>query len=693
MFRSQTMTLHQIMFAPESMWDTMNYLAHNENVMFTHNYGPNYKPTNSLVLYANKKIKRCEELFHLLGNIEAKIKEFDLPLYEFKKSAGEYVKEIDDYCFRNSIEGPKLFEESESITKNKANLLQNQLDNFDQMLEKRLRTIENQMAFKEIDELVPYELAFATDSYVGGNGNHPENEVSSRFTKLDKRFNSILGILPTENALKLQKLIFRVAKENVVIRSKNLDEVTDPLVNAKSKQKNKTLMFILFPKGEHDIVYQRISSVLPSFDFVTLEIPSSANRTEMALNLQNELEDNRNILLKTKAEINTILDSFSQPKFLPKISYLYFLRLVLKREENFARHLIFLEEKEGFYQLQIWLPKDYSDTLNKELDQMRLSDSNFTKPKIVEMSQRDMNRMPMLSKPPTAFKLNEFTAPFQNIVDTYGVPRYQEINPAIFTIITFPFMFGLMFGDVGHGSLLLCFALYAVFWVKDRFSILYEIKWLLLLMGIFSVYCGLIYNEFFSVPLILSSSCYEKEGDKITRKPDCVYPFGTDWMWAQSSNETSFTNSFKMKFSIIIGVVQMLLGIILKGLNGFYFSSYVDLFFEAIPQFLFMSVTFGYMSFCIIVKWLQDWTGKESISIIQIFIGLFSVDQPLYADAATQQLIQRIFIVTALVCFLLMLIPKPLILHFRSKNPRRNSAHRLPDDEFDQQHKLIGSVK
>lgn len=57
--------------------------------------------------------------------------------------------------------------------------------------------------------------------------------------------------------------------------------------------------------------------------------------------------------------------------------------------------------------------------------------------------------------PPTHFKLNEFTTVFQDIVSTYGVPLYKEINPAYFTIITFPFLFGVMFGDVGHGSFLL----------------------------------------------------------------------------------------------------------------------------------------------------------------------------------------------------------------------------------------------
>ena len=106
--------------------------------------------------------------------------------------------------------------------------------------------------------------------------------------------------------------------------------------------------------------------------------------------------------------------------------------------------------------------------------------------------------------------MNDFTAPFQEVVNTYGVPRYQEVNPALFAIPIFPFLFGVMFGDIGHGGVLLAMGIWLTTssQAKKMAGAFYGIRYLLLLMGIFSFYCGWIYDEFFSLPFNIFGSCY-----------------------------------------------------------------------------------------------------------------------------------------------------------------------------------------
>ena len=118
--------------------------------------------------------------------------------------------------------------------------------------------------------------------------------------------------------------------------------------------------------------------------------------------------------------------------------------------------------------------------------------------------------------PPTHFRVNKYTHGFQEFVNTYGIPRFKEVNPALFTAATFPFLFGIMYGDVGHGSILLLGAAFLVITEKNfnkrtteemTYSI-FEARYMLLGMGICAVYCGLVYNDYFALGLNLFGSTY-----------------------------------------------------------------------------------------------------------------------------------------------------------------------------------------
>jgi V/A-type H+-transporting ATPase subunit I len=60
---------------------------------------------------------------------------------------------------------------------------------------------------------------------------------------------------------------------------------------------------------------------------------------------------------------------------------------------------------------------------------------------------------------PAALKNPPLVSGFQGLVTTYGQPNYDELDPTPVLALTFPLIFGIMFGDVGHGLLLLLLGL------------------------------------------------------------------------------------------------------------------------------------------------------------------------------------------------------------------------------------------
>lgn len=402
-----------------------------------------------------------------------------------------------------------------------------------------------------------------------------------------------------------------------------------------------------------------------------------------------KIKETRDIVKVTQEELKKYLISINRLDD-TEVSAIKVYQWFLVKEKSLYTSLNKLKSGDRLLVGLFWLPDSKIDELNAKIADIR-EDRNISGPQIWKRTNHEI-------KPPTYFRLNEFTSVFQDITNTYGVPNYKEVNPSIFGIITFPFLFGVMFGDIGHGFMLfmvgVALCLFAEPLKNSSLAGIAQVRYLIVLMGLFATWNGICYNDFMSLPIELGT-CYDivTRGDTRTAelRDNCVYSVGFDPTWYLASNELQFINGFKMKMSVIFGVAQMSLGIFMKAFNAFYFMTLVDFFFEFLPQITLLLCLFGFMDMLIVVKWLTNWEGRtgRAPSIISIMINMFlsqgQVDDnvdPLLWNASTQQMICIILLLIALICVPTMLLVKPL--YMRCKHNSHAKRHNSIGQRYNQ---------
>jgi V/A-type H+-transporting ATPase subunit I len=99
---------------------------------------------------------------------------------------------------------------------------------------------------------------------------------------------------------------------------------------------------------------------------------------------------------------------------------------------------------------------------------------------------------------PTKLKNGWFSKPFGMFVEMYGVPQYSDIDPTPFVAITYSILFGLMFGDLGQGLVLMLLG-----WLFYKFKKM-RLGAIGIRIGLSSAFFGLMYGSFFGDEEILT---------------------------------------------------------------------------------------------------------------------------------------------------------------------------------------------
>lgn len=530
----------------------------------------------------------------------------------------------------------------------------------------------------------------------------------------------VSGTVPWEKRLVFERVLWRACRRSAFVRHAEIEEaLDDPLTSNLCKK----CVFIVFFKGE--CLKNIVNKVCDGFNAKQYPCPkTSRERQGMTSDITTRMNELRLVIESTQLQRYKVL------KHTAENLTRWQKQVCLRKAIYQALNMFTFKAERKFFVMECWVPVKELKCVRAALD-AGVEKSNSTVRPVI-------NLLETTEEAPTYQITNKFTEVFQSIVDAYGVASYREINPAPFTIITFPFLFAMMFGDFAHGLLMFFFALFFVInerkieskKIKDEiFNIFYDGRYVILLMGLFSVYTGLVYNDIFAKSLNIFGTAWRNpynrraidkwiEESQTTSKPMLMtfdpkvayveqkpYLFGVDPIWNVAENRLTFLNSMKMKTSVIVGIAQMVFGILLSFCNFWKFQSYIDIFTNFIPQMVFILSIFAYLCLQIILKWIyfsvhsgvifgQFYPGPFCapsllVGVVNMFMlkerparfmkdenSTTIVDRCSLAQWYPQQyVVETILLFCAFLCIPIMLVGKPLyLLVFSARKEGKSEA-------------------
>ncbi len=200
--------------------------------------------------------------------------------------------------------------------------------------------------------------------------------------------------------------------------------------------------------------------------------------------------------------------------------------LILKAQQYYGK-------SSRSYIIMGWVPKTQVVRLQEEVIRITEGRARFevSEPEMVEEVQKGLLKIPILFNNPYLVR------PFESLVFNYGTVGYTEIDPTPILALSFLLMFGMMFGDVGHGLVLFGLG----YWIFKKFYQFLDYGIIVMECGVSSMLFGVLYGSIFGIE---------------------------HWLPALWLHPAEDMNTF-MAFAIGLGVFMISAGVILNVINSF----------------------------------------------------------------------------------------------------------------------------
>jgi len=523
------------------------------------------------------------------------------------------------------------------------------------------------------------------------------------------RFNITAGVIDRSRMIGFERMLWRVSKGNVFVKFADIDEAMEDPRTGETLYK---VVFVIIFQGEE--LKGRVKKICEGFHASVYPCPQSpSERREMKIGVSSRLDDLHTILTQTEDHRRRLLQAAAVTL------HANYVKVRKMKAVYHILNLFSLRDAQRVLIGECWMPTadigKISDAIKTGTDQ-----AGSTVPPTIE-------RVATTEEHPTFNRTNKYTGAFQSLIDNYGVNSYREVNPSAYTIATFPFLFAVMFGDAGHGVIMFLFALWMVL-QEDKlekkkgnneiFDIFFGGRYIILSMGILSTYTGLMYNDIFSKSLNIFGSHWSAHnltfeasnstplnlGKTVMLDPSNramytgeAYPFGVDPVWQSATNKIAFLNTYKMKISLIFGVIHMSFGVMVSLWNKIAQKKYHEILLEFIPQIVFLLFIFGYLITMIFIKWVlygaspvenDPYSEHCAPNLLITFINMMLFkpaehDEKMVScvDPSSgfyteiymypgQELLQKVLVITGVMMVPIMLFGKPLYTLYKRRSQR-----------------------